>query len=220
MGVWCCDNSHVSKDEFKGCSQKNSPKKERSRINPSNGFQMPIRWRCKIDWEELDIPVKEVCFSHDKCEFSATGDDSEGSFVVEGTIKKEGEVIIKQTYNDKNWQKYEGKFEENILNGKWENNDKEGTFSLEVISKVWHSDKYFVALKSFKEPMGIAKLDYGFGIVHGTPSAGNPVSLTVTFGDGRTGKLKCTLKEDTMKVEVEVSNEKQILYLKAKNESE
>ena len=223
MGVYCCDNQHVSRHEFsypKGDPQKYSLEQKRPTINLLNGFQMPIRWRCNIDSKDFDIPVKKVCFSHDKCEFSATGHDSEGSFVVKGTIKKEGEVIIKQTYDDKNWRRFEGKFEENVLNGKWEDNDKEGTFTLEVISKVWRSDKHFVALTSSWEPMGIAKLDYGFGIVHGTPSVGNPVSLVVTFGDGKTGALKCTLKEDTMKVEVEISNEKQILYLKAKNKSE
>ena len=213
----CCSKSNSEKDDF-NAFEFDGLKEELKKIS-SKGFQMPIQWGYSAD-EKGFIPLKEMHFSYDTCKFLAIGNDSEGEFAVTGMIEKQGEVTIEQIYRAKGRKKFKGKFDENVLNGEWENSGKEGKFTLEFISKVWRSDKHFVALKSLQEPVGIAKFDYGFGIVHGTPSAENSMSLIVTFNDGKTGGLKCTLQEDKMRVEVEVSNKKQILQLKAKDESE
>eukprot|EP00826_Nyctotherus_ovalis_P028611 TRINITY_DN22588_c0_g2_i2.p2 TRINITY_DN22588_c0_g2~~TRINITY_DN22588_c0_g2_i2.p2 ORF type:complete len:141 (+),score=39.34 TRINITY_DN22588_c0_g2_i2:204-626(+) len=122
---------------------------------------MPVQWRCTVDGEEFDIPVDKAVFSYDVCKFTATGSDGEGCFEAIGVIEKHGDTVIKQVYESKRWRRFEGRFEENVLSGKWKSEDKQGTFTLEVISTVWHDESNFVALKSLNEFVGI-----GLSLIH------------------------------------------------------
>ena len=224
MGMTCCKSYNTAEDEYseRDYSRKpNAHPEYNDGENAVDNFQIPIQWNCIQDCNQFQIPVDSLKFNCEKCVFEATGNDEQGKFDVIGNIELSGNVIIKQTYKDTQWKRFEGKFTESIIEGKWKNHEHvEGTFRLELITTIWHNENSLVALKNLQEFVGVVKFPYGYGIVSGTPLGESEVKLNVIFGNKKTGSFQFTIADDCLKGKLISPDGEQDLNLELKNEFE
>ena len=227
MGDMCCKPYNETDNEV--LNNEIVQKAYNDLINPETGsrpsdyFNIPVQWSCTSDGSESQISIEQFKFSPERCRFEGGGSDEHGKFTVIGTIAKEGSVMIKLLYEKGSllWKRFEGKLEENMIKGTWKSDDsKEGEFTLELVTTVWSNDDKFVALKGLGEFVGVARFDYGFGAVSGTPTDEDKVKLNIIFGDGKTGTFQFVLSEESLKGKLESPMGEEELELFLKNEFE
>ncbi len=198
-----------------------SEQKKAASLESARGFQMVTQWSYTVGGIDISLGIDKLTFSYTQCKFTGEGTDEHGKFRVEGTFNLAGEVTIKLIHETSAvlGKNFEGKFSENVIAGDWTGSEAEkGTFRLELVAHVWHSEQYFVSVKSLTEYMGVGKFPYGYGLVTGTPINEETVHLDIVFGDEKRGSYDFKLGTESIKGQARWVGGEQELYLLFKNE--
>jgi hypothetical protein len=163
-------------------------------------FSLSVQWHYLQNEQKVFIPIDQLQFCPNPFVFFQKGVDSLGNFTVEGKPQANGSVRIDLNHSNKQQSKvFNGKFEDNILAGTWEDaSHGKGAFTIEMVASVWKTEGTSISLKSATELVGIGLCSYGWAMITGKETTKPKSLLSFFFADGKTGSFDCDLSEDVM----------------------
>lgn len=211
----------LSERDLDSIRSENKKKASTPKIVPD--FEMDLQWFLQdLQGNETKIIVDSLKFSSMKSRFFTQGVDMDGTFAAEGSFDLDGKAKIELTHEKQDLsKKFEGSFQENVINGSWKSAKETGTFKFEIVSNIWNSNDIFICFKSTIEPFGIGHFPYGWAVLSGTPGSEKQANVYLNFPDGKTGTLECTILEDNIygKLQLPGKGEEDV-YLVKKNQFE
>lgn len=185
-----------------------------------NNFDLDIQWDIFINDQPFRMSVKELTFLCEQCKFFHEGLDDKGRFWIRGQFDINGIVKIELKHELQELSKtFDGKFEDNSIEGNWKDSTNKGKFKLDIVTNIWTADNSSICLRGLSEPFGIGHFSCGWAVLSGTPGNETQANVHIYFADGNTGELECSILDEKVYGRVHLPNKKEEeIYLNKKNE--
>ncbi len=205
-----------------------SPSKDRvAEYKVFPGFSLDVQWTYAVHGRQIKLPIESLVFSVEECRFAQKGVDENGGFVIEGQFAVDGAVKAALWYNDRRHNRtFVGRFADEVVEGEWEDEGHvRDKFKLDLILKVYKADPLcLMAKENSKEPVGIARLSYGYAVFTGDIVKGEGKAeeylLRLRFGDGKQGSFDVKFMSEGLAGQVVSPKGTEDLTMTVKNEFE